>query len=74
MKSLIHLARRLLAKQPSLRRKIVNTLFRVPFLDMYLRSALHRHDEAQWHRLDPADLPEDIRKVCTQLRSGMERR
>lgn len=74
MKSLIHLARRLLAKQPSLRRKIVNTLYRVPFLDMYLRETLHRQDETQWRRLDPDDLPEDIRRLCTQLRFRMERR
>lgn len=74
MKSLIRLARYLLADHPILRRKIVSMLFRIPHLDTYLRTALHRRDETQWRKLDPSDLPEDIRAVYTQLHARMTRR
>ncbi|MBE1159169.1 hypothetical protein [Dyella acidiphila] len=74
MKRLLHFAKQFLSRHPGLRRKIVNAIYRIPALDMRLRAVLDQRDEAAWARIDPADLPDDVRTVCMRLRQRVERR
>jgi hypothetical protein len=74
MKSLLHLAKRFLARHPGLRRKVVNVIYRVPVLDMHLRAILDQRDEQAWRRVDAKDLPEEVRVVYARLRDRLERR
>jgi hypothetical protein len=74
MKSLLHFAKRFLARHPGLRRKVVNAIYRVPVLDMRLRAILDQRDDQVWRRVDATDLPEEVRVVYTRLRNRMGRR
>jgi hypothetical protein len=73
MKSLLYFAKQFLAKRPALRRKIVNTIYRIPALDMRLRAILDQRDNLAWRRVDANDLPEDVREVYEKLRNRMKR-
>jgi hypothetical protein len=73
MRSLLHFAKRFLAKHPHLRRRIVNAIYRIPILDMRLRAMLDGRDHQPWQRVDIADLPEDVRVVYARLRHRMRR-
>ncbi|WP_284320347.1 hypothetical protein [Dyella acidisoli] len=73
MRSLLHLAKRFLAKHPTLRRKIVNAIYRVPVLDMRLRTALDSNDEPAHQRIDPNNLPEEVQVVYERLRNRVKR-
>lgn len=72
MRSLLLLFNRFLARHPSLRRKIVNAVYRIPVLDMRLRTVLDQRDDLTWRRLDVNDLPEDVQVVYERLRSRMK--
>jgi hypothetical protein len=74
MKRLLHLAKQFLARHPGLRRKVVNAIYRIPVLDMRLRAILDQRDDQAWRRVDPADLPEEVRIVCARLSDRMGRR
>jgi hypothetical protein len=74
MKSLLHFAKRLLAKHPGLRRKVVNAIYRIPLLDMRLRAVFDERDDPHWRPVDATDLPEDVRVVYARLRTRMGRR
>jgi hypothetical protein len=74
MKGLLFFAKQFLAKHPGLRRKVVNAIYRVPVLDMRLRAALDQPDESTWCRVDPSDLPEEVRTVYTRLHQRMDDR
>lgn len=69
MRSLLRLAKQLLAKHPSLRRKIVNTIYRIPALDMRLRAVLDQRNELAWRRVDVDDLPEETQAIYEKLRN-----
>lgn len=73
MKSLLHLAKRFLAKHPGLRRRVVNAIYRIPLLDMRLRAALDERNHPAWRRVDVADLPEDVRAIYIRLRHRVHR-
>ena len=69
MRSLLHLAKQFFARHPSLRRKIVNTIYRIPALDMRLRAVLDQRNDLTWRRIDVEDLPEEIQAIYEKLRN-----
>lgn len=73
MRSLLRLAKLLLARHPRLRQKIVNTLYRIPALDMRLRAALDSRRDETWQRVAVDDLAEDVQVVYERLRIRMKR-
>lgn len=74
MKRLLHLAKQFLANHPGLRRKVVNAIYRIPILDMRLRTLLDQRDDQTWRRVDSEDLPEEIRIVYARLRDRRKHR
>jgi hypothetical protein len=72
MRGLLQLVNRFLARHPSLRRKIVNAVYRIPVLDMRLRAALDQREVLTWRRLDVDDLPEDVQVVYERLRKRVK--
>lgn len=67
MRGLLHLAKQLLAMHPGLRRNIVNTIYRIPALDMRLRAVLDQRNDPTWRRVNVDDLPKDARAFYEKL-------
>jgi len=73
MRSLLQLVNRFLARHPSFRRKIVNSVYRIPMLDMRLRAVLDQRDDLTWRRVDINDLPDEVQIVYERLRNRAKR-
>jgi predicted SnoaL-like aldol condensation-catalyzing enzyme len=74
MKSLLLFFQRFLERHPRLRRKIVNTIYRMPVLDMRLRATLDKRGDMAWQRVDVQDLPAEVQEVYDRLHQGTKPR
>jgi len=69
MKRLLLFIKHRLSNHPKLRRGLVNALYRIPFLDMRLRTVLNQHTHTTWRRVDAGNLPESVRTVRDRLQA-----
>jgi len=73
MRGLLLLVKLFLARYPGLRRKIVNIIYRIPALDMRLRTALDGRNSEAWQRVALNDLAEEVQTVYERLRIRIKR-